>query len=163
MGWNYKREESSDGFSTRIPEGKIRIRVKSAEKAVSSSGNDMLVLQFDVSGYNETLYHYITFMKDKPDVTNRMLTQFFDSFKDIADGNFDMSTWVGKVGACSVKHEEYNGNTKSKVSWFVHADKQGDLPAWVEPTGSSGGSGSGTGTVGSVPTDSDLADSLPFY
>jgi hypothetical protein len=139
MSWDFKREESS-GFDSRIPEGKHRVRIKSAEKAVSSSGNDMMVLQMDVSGYNETLYNYITFMKDKPEVTNRMLTQFYDSFKDIPEGELDMSKWIGKVGACTVKHEEYNGNTKSKVGYFIPADKQGDLPAWKEPSGNGGSS-----------------------
>lgn len=137
MSWNYERKEN-DGFTTNVPEGKHRIRVKSAEKAVSKSGNDMLVLQFDISGYNATLYHYITFINDKPEITNRMLTAFFDSFKDIPDGDFNMQNWVGKVGACVVKHEEYNGNVNAKISYFIKADKQDDLPAWKEPESSSG-------------------------
>lgn len=135
MAWQFKREESSN-FTTNVPEGNHRIRVKSAEKAVSKSGNDMLVLQFDVSGYNATLYHYIIFMADKPEITNRMLTQFFDSFKDIPEGEFDTSKWIGKVGACRVKHEEYNGNINAKISYFLKPDKQADLPAWQEPEGS---------------------------
>ena len=134
MAWQFKREESSN-FTTKIPEGKHRIRVKSAEKAVSKSGNDMLVLQFDVSGYDSVLYHYITFMADKPEITNRMLTQFFDSFKGIPEGEFNTAKWIGQVGACVVKHEEYNGNTNAKISYFLNADKQGDLPAWKEPQG----------------------------
>lgn len=132
MGWTYKREEKS-AYTTRIPEGKIRIRIKSAEKAQSKSGNDMLVLQFDISGYTETIYHYIVFLDDRPEITNRMLTQFFDSFKDIEDGNFDMKSWIGKVGAAAIKHEEYNGNVNAKISWFVPADKQGDIAPWKEP------------------------------
>lgn len=132
MSWNYQRDESNSGFKTKIPEGKHRIRIKSADKSVSKSGNDMLALQFDVSGYDVTLYHYITFINDKPEITNRMLTQFFDAFKDIPDGEFDTSKWIGKVGACTVKHEEYNGNVNAKVGYFIHADKQGDLPPWKE-------------------------------
>jgi hypothetical protein len=132
--WNFKREENSN-FVTKVPEGKHRIRVKSAEKAISKNGNDMLALQFDVSGYDTALYHYIVFMNDKPEITNRMLTQFFDSFKGIPEGEFDTSKWIGQVGACVVKHEEYNGNTNAKISYFIHADKQGDLPNWKEPNG----------------------------
>lgn len=149
MGWDYKREESN-GFDSRIPEGKHRVRIKAAEKAVSSKGKDMLVLQLTVSGYNETVYHYITFLPDNPQLTNRNLTQLFDSFQLPApvDGNFNMGAWIGKVGACTIKHEEYNGNTKSKVGYFIHADKQTDLPAWVEPSGSTGGGNT-------VPTDAD--------
>lgn len=134
MAWDFKREESS-GFKTNVPEGKHRIRIKSADKAVSKNGNDMLALQFDVSGYDTTLYHYIVFMNDRPEITNRMLTQFFDSFKGIPDGEFDTRKWIGQVGACTVKHEEYNGNINAKVGYFIHADKQGDLPNWREPDG----------------------------
>ena len=130
MAWNYQREETQ--FEV-LPEGQYRIRIKSAEKTQSKSGNDMLALQFEVSGSNSILYHYIVFLADRPEITNRMLTQFFDSFKDIPEGEFDTAKWIGKVGACKVKHDEYNGNKTAKVSYFIKAEKQGDLPAWKEP------------------------------
>lgn len=152
MAWEFKREESQ--FQV-LPVGKYRIRIKSADKAVSKNGNDMLALQFEVSGSNTILYHYIVFMNDRPEITNRMLTQFFDSFKDIEDGDFDMSHWIGKVGACQVKHEEYNGNTNAKLHYFIKADKQDDLPPWKEPDNS----GAGGDAPEYVPVDD--AD-LPF-
>ena len=131
MAWEYKREENT--FETKIPEGVHRIRIKAAEKAQSKNGSDMLALQFEVSGFNAVLYHYIVFLQDRPEITNRSLTQFFDSFKDIPEGDFDTSHWVGKVGACFVKHEEYNGNINAKIGYFVTKEKQADLPAWKEP------------------------------
>lgn len=134
MDWEFKREESQ--FQV-LPEGQYRIRVKSAEKAQSKSGNDMLALQFEVSGSNSILYHYIVFMKDRPEITNRMLTQFYDSFKDIPEGDTNIDSWIGKVGACKVKHDEYNGNKTAKVSYFIKADKQSELPAWKEPSANS--------------------------
>lgn len=158
MAWDYNREESS-GFSTNVPEGKHRIRIKSAEKAVSKSGNDMLVLQFEVSGYNATLYHYITFMNDKPEITNRMLTQFFDAFEGIDDGDFVMEHWIGKVGACTVKHEEYNGNVNAKLHYFIKADKQADLPPWQEPSNSNGSMSDADGFL-NVPDG--VIEELPF-
>lgn len=130
MAWEYQREESNQ-FEV-IPEGQYRVRVKSAEKAQSKSGNDMLALQLEVSGQNSILFHYIVFLQDRPEITNRMLTQFYDSFKDIPEGDTNIANWVGKVGACKVKHEEYNGNKSAKVSYFIKADKQGDLPPWSE-------------------------------
>lgn len=157
MSWSFKREESS-GFTTNIPEGKHRIRIKSADKAISSKGNDMLVLQFEVSGYNSTIYHYITFMNDKPEITNRMLTQFFDSFKDIPEGEFDMGKWIGKVGACTVKHEEYNGNTNAKIGYFINANKQADLPAWKEPDNGS----ANTDSNGFLKPNPDFDSEMPF-
>lgn len=130
MAWSYHREEQQ--FEV-LPEGSYRIRIKSAEKAVSQSGNDMLALQFEVSGKTQILYHYIVFLDDRPEITNRMLTQFFDSFKDIPDGDFNMNNWIGKIGACKVKHQDYNGSPSAKISYFIKAEKQNELPAWQEP------------------------------
>lgn len=132
MAWQYKREEKT---FEQIPEGNYRVRIKQADKAMSKKGNDMLALQFEVSGSRQILYHYITFIDDRPEITNSMLTQFFDSFKDIPEGDFDMKNWIGKVGACKVKHEEYNGNMQAKVHYFISADRQKDLPPWQEPDG----------------------------
>lgn len=140
MAWEYKREESTSERMV-IPEGEHRIRIKSADKAVSKSGNDMLKLTFEVSGYNSLLFHYIVFMADRPEITNRMLTQFFDSFKDIPEGDFDTSHWIGKVGAAKVKHEEYNGNKSAKIHYFIRANKQNELPAWREPTNNTASTG----------------------
>lgn len=130
MSWQFKREEQA-GYTTHIPEGKHRVRIKGAEKAVSKNGNDMLKIELQVNGYeNESVFHYIVFMDDRPEITNRMLTQFFDSFKDIGEGDFNTANWIGKVGACTIKHEDYNDNTNAKVGYFISSDKQGDLPAW---------------------------------
>lgn len=129
MAWEYKREERT--FAT-VPEGRHRIRVKSAEMAVSKNGNEMISLQFEVSGYNSIIYHYIT----NNEYANQNLTQFFDAFKDIPEGDINLSHWVGKVGAAQIKHEEYNGNTNAKIRYFISANKQGDLPPWKEPEGS---------------------------
>ncbi len=129
MAWDFKREEQKFEI---IPEGDYRIRVKSAEKAVSKTGNDMITLQFDVSGQSRTLYSNITFLPDRPEITNRNLTQFYDSFKDIPEGNTDIASWVGKVGACHIKHEEYKGKTNEKLHYFIKAEKQDALPPWVD-------------------------------
>lgn len=132
MAWQFKREEPD---FPQIPEGNYRIRIKSADKAISKSGNDMLTLQFDVSGYNQVLYHYIVFLDDRPEITNRMLTQFFDSFAGIKEGDFDMSHWIGQVGACKIKHDEYDGKPRARISYFIKADKAQDLPPWKDATG----------------------------
>ena len=153
MSWTFQREEGN-GFSTKIPEGKHRIRIKSAEKTVSKTGKDMLTLQFDVSGYDTILYHYIVFLPDRPEITNRNLTQFFDSFKDIPEGDFDTSHWIGKVGACEIKHEEYNGKVNAKIKYFIHKDKQAELPNWTDPDGTTYDS---NGFTTSIPDD------LPFF
>ena len=129
MAWSYRREEQQ--FEV-VPVGKHRIRIRSAEKAVSQKGNDMLVLQFEVSGMPNILYHYIVFLDDRPEITNRMLTQFFDSFAGIEEGDFNMNNWIGKTGACVVKHDDQG---YAKISYFIKASKQDDLPPWKNPGG----------------------------
>jgi len=129
MAWEYKREEAQ---FAQLPEGRYRIRVRAADKAISKKGNDMLALQFEVSGSNQILYHYITFIDDKPEITNRMLTQFFDAFKDIPEGDFNMAKWIGKVGACQVKHDE---GGRAKIHYFLRGKQADDLPPWKEPGG----------------------------
>lgn len=153
--WSYKREESNN-FQP-IPVGAHRIRIKSAEKVQSKTGKDMLALQFDVSGYNFILYHYIVFLPDRPEITNRNLTQFYDSFKDIPEGDTNLASWIGKVGACQVKHEEYNGSPSAKVHYFIQASKQGNLPPWKEPEGSL------DAKIAASLTDEAVADELPFF
>lgn len=130
--WNFQREEQQFEL---LPEGRYRVRVLDAEKAVSKNGNDMLVLKFEVSGTQKHLWHYIVFMPDRPEITNRNLTQFFDSFKDIPEGEFNIQNWKGKVGAVQIKHDEYNGEKRERIAYFIRADKQADLPPWVEPNG----------------------------
>ena len=148
MGWKFKREEQQ---FKQLDEGKYRIRIKSAEKAVSkSSGNDMLALQFEVSGSNAILYHYIVFLDDRPEITNRMLTAFFDSFADIEEGDFNMQNWVGKVGACMVKHDE---DDRARISYFIKADKQDELPPWQSADGKDADG------FGSLPS----TEELPFF
>ena len=126
MEWNYQRTENT---YDEIPVGKHRVRIAGAEKAISRSGNDMLVLTLDVSGYNSRLWHYVVFMPDRPEITNRKLTEIFDSF-GIADGDFNLANWKGKVGACVTKQDEYG----TKVNYFINRRKQGELPPWKEPT-----------------------------
>lgn len=124
MAWQFKREEST--FS-EIPEGKYRVAIVSAEMAVSkSSGNDMLVIKMRVSGYNSHIWNYIVFLDDRPEITNRMLTQFFDSF-GIEDGNFDLASYTGKIGGANIKHDEQG---RAKVSYFLSKKQQESLPPW---------------------------------
>lgn len=151
--WEFKREEQQ---FEQIPVGSYRIRVNNAEMAVSNTGNNMVVVTFDVSGQTQTLRHYIPFLKDNPSVTNRMLTAFYDSFKDIKEGENDLKKWVGKVGACVVKHETYEGSPRARISYFIKADKQSDLPAWKEPNSQE----SSSNPTAEIP---DIGDSnLPF-
>lgn len=123
--WDYKRTENT---FDKIPEGIHRVRIREVEKAQSAAGNDMLVLVYDVSGTNSRLWDRIVFLKDRPEITNRNLTQFFDSFADIPEGNFNINSWVGKVGAVDVFHNGDYVNVKK----YIPKSAQAELPPWKE-------------------------------
>lgn len=121
--WQFKRTEAK--FDS-IPAGDHRVQIESAEMAVSKNGNDMLVIKMRVSGYTSGLWQYIVFMDDRPEITNRKLTELFDSF-GIEDGNFDLESYVGCMGAAHVKIDE---NGYPKVAWFLSREKQDNMPPW---------------------------------
>ena len=124
MAWQFKREEAE---YPEIPEGRYRVMIVSAEMAVSkSSGNDMLVIKLAVSGTKSNLWNYIAFLDDRPEITNRLLTQLFDSF-GIEDGNFNLTSYIGKVGGCQVKHDDQG---RAKVQYFLSKKQQETLPPW---------------------------------
>lgn len=159
MAWEYQRQEQK--FEV-IPEGEHRVRIKSADFARSSNGRDMIALQFDVSGYTGTLYNYIVFLEDHPEITNRRLTEFYDSFPGIEEGNTTkLSQWVGKTGACVVKHEDFNGKTSAKIARYIPARKQDSLPAWKEPGSGKPSSATKTDSNGFIEVDFGN-DEMPF-
>ena len=147
--WDFKREEWD--FET-IPVGTHRVRIESVDQAISKSGNDMLTIELSVSNYRPHLWYYIVFLVDKPEITNRNLTQFFDSF-GIEDGDFNTKNWIGKVGAVVTKIEEYDGKESAKVNYFVRKSKQDGLPPFVDKS-------AGDGDAKPVLTPSE--DDLPF-
>ena len=127
MAWQFKREESE---FEELAEGRYRVMIVDAEMATSKNGNDMLVIKLQVSGTKRNLWNYIVFLDDRPEITNRMLTQFFDSF-GIEEGNFNLNSYLGKIGGCQVKHEQgQDGKIRAKISYFLSKKQQDALPPW---------------------------------
>ena len=128
MGWQFKHTENE--FPV-IPEGKYRVVIVGAEKAVSKhSGKDMLVIKMLVSGYKSNVFAYIPFLDDRPEITNRILTQLFECFQ-IEEGNFDLNSYLGKSGGIAIKHDEYDGKTTAKFHYFLRRKEVDKLPAFV--------------------------------
>ena len=132
ISWNFNANEYEETSFKPIPVGDHRMRVASAEEQTSNSGNQMIKLVLEISGYNSTVWHWIVFMPENQKLTNQKLGEFWNSF-GIQQGNFNLQSWVGKVGAGKVVHKEYNGNTNAKVSYFISKDRQDKLPAWQDP------------------------------
>ena len=133
INWNFQAADYEEKSFKPIPVGDHRVRVASAEEQISNAGNQMIKLVLDVSGHNSTIWHFIVFMPDNQKLTNQKLGEFFNSF-GIQPGNFDLHSWIGKVGAAKVKHEERNGEMNAKIAYFINKDRQDKLPAWSEPS-----------------------------
>ena len=152
VNWNFNAADYEEQSFKPIPIGDHRVRIASAEEQTSNSGRQMIKLVLDVSGYSATIWHFIVFMPDNQKLTNQKLGELWNSF-GIPQGNFNLNSWVGKVGAAKVKHEDYNGEPSAKISYFINKNKQDKLPAWKETT---------TSSVVSVFVPVDDSDDLPF-
>ena len=133
IDWKFSTEDYEETSFKPIPVGDYRVRISSAEEQTSNSGRQMIKLVLDVSGYNSTIWHYIVFMPENQKLTNQKLGELWNSF-GIPQGNFNLQSWVGKVGAAKVKHEDYNGEPNAKIAYFINKDRQDKLPAWQEPS-----------------------------
>lgn len=110
-----------------IPEGPHVVMIISAQKTTSMAGNKMLLVRLAAYGYTQTIYHHIVFMEDRPEITNRNIQQFLDSFSTIPEGDFDTSHWKGHIGACYVKHDMYNGELRPKVDRFIPSSRRDEI------------------------------------
>ena len=156
INWNFNAEEYEESSFKPIPVGDHRMRVASAEEQTSQSGNQMIKLVLEVSGYSATIWHFLVFMPDNQKLTNQKLGEFWNSF-GIPQGNFNLQSWVGKVGAGKVGHKEYNGSTSAKVSYFISKDRQEKLAPWQEPNKGS------ASVLGGFVENADLDElDLPF-
>lgn len=153
--WKFNENDYKENDFQVIPVGDHRVRIANVEEKKSQNGNDMLVLTLDVSGHSGSLWFYLVFMPNNPQITNQRLGQIFDSF-GITPGNMNFSSWIGKVGGARVKHEQYNGETSAKVNYFLSRSKVEALPAWQESAGKASVTGGGSTMV-------DVKDDdLPF-
>lgn len=153
ISWNFNADDYQEQSFAPIPVGDHRVRIRDAEETTSQKGNDMIKLTLDVSGHSSTLWFYLVFMPDNPQMVNQRLGQIFSSF-GITPGDLNVENWKGKVGACRVKHEKYNGEDQAKVSYFLSKEKQEQLPPWSDPAGRA--SVTGGGNFAPVVDDGDL-------
>lgn len=117
--WNYTREEREP---TSNITGKLRCVITAVEEATSkTSGNPMIVVSVRPSGCRFTVKNYIV----KNERFNRNMTDFFDAFPTIGEGNFDFLTWVGAMGAANFGEDERG---YLKIKWWIAANKADSLP-----------------------------------
>ena len=129
--WNYE-ETKSDFESEQIPNGDYRMIIRGAEKAMSKdtvNPKKMIKLKLGVSGYAKNIFHYIVFLPNNREITNRNLTNFFRSF-GIEGGNFNLDSYLGKEGAGRI---ETDSNGYEKVKYFLEGTMKDRLPAFAPP------------------------------
>ena len=129
--WNYE-ETKSDFESEQIPNGDYRMIIRGAEKAMSKdtvNPKKMIKLKLGVSGYAKNIYHYIVFLPNNREITNRNLTNFFRSF-GIEGGNFNLNSYLGKEGAGRI---EIDSNGYEKVKYFLEGTMKDRLPVFAAP------------------------------
>lgn len=120
MGWNYAREESK-----KAQAGDYRFECLAAEEQRSKSGKNMIVVSLKLNGAQITVKDYFV----EGEWFNRKATSWFDS-TNIEEGNFNLPTWVGAVGAAKFKEDE---NGYLKVHYYLDKRQQERLPAWQGP------------------------------
>lgn len=158
INWNFNANDVEESFPL-IPAGDHRVRIASATEKQSKTGNDMIELSLDVSNYPGHLFYYLVFLPNNTTMTNTNLKRLWDSF-GIEIGNMNTASWVGKVGAARVKHEEYNSEQTARISYFIDRKRQEKMPQWVEKTGTAS-SAAFTELPAAVQTPFDVED-LPL-
>ena len=116
--WNYKREEAP-----KLESGDYRVAIANVEESTSRAGNPMLIITVQPNGSNIKIKHYIV----KNEYFNRNMTDFFDAFPEIDEGDFNFLGWIGCVGAARLKEDD---NGYLKVAYFLKPDKAANLPEW---------------------------------
>ena len=122
--WDSYTREEKERESAVV--GKCRVVITEASESVTgpnskAPGTPMIIVKLRPSGRRFTVTHRIV----KNDWFNRNMTQFFDAFPEINEGDFNFLAWVGCEGAAFFK-EDAQGYTQ--VSYFIDAVKAADLP-----------------------------------
>lgn len=115
---SYKREETA-----ALKDGRYRVEIVSAEEAVSqTSGKPMIVFEIRPNKSKIKIKNYLVLNE----YFNRNATKIFDSF-DIEEGNFNLLTWPGAVGAAYI-YTDAQGYLK--VRYWINRKNAEKLPPW---------------------------------
>ena len=159
--WNFDPTQYTERTFELIPVGDHRARIKEVvfrdDANPFSSGNQGYEITLAVSGYNSTVKHYIVLNPADPARTNQAIGAFFDSFGIQEQQLGNGQTWMNRVGAVRIRHEEYMGENRAKVAYCISRSRQDKLPDWKEPAG---GAPVSSMPAGFTPTIGK--DDLPF-
>lgn len=135
ISFQFNASEYEERSFQLIPEGNHRIRISDVVEKTYSTGKEGLAMTFDVSGYSSKIFFNLVFDPNNSKLTNQKIGEFMKSFGITNPDLNAYPKWVGMVGACRVKHREYNGEKRADVHYFIDRGRQSSLPAWREPAG----------------------------
>ena len=130
ISWTFNPADYEERDYSLIPAGDHRVRIADVVEKTFKSGNEGYEITFDVSGHNSKLWFYLVLNKADQKQTNQNLGAFFECFGITQYTMGNGKQWIGKVGGCRVKHEEYNGSQSAKVQYLLNKKKQDQLPPW---------------------------------
>ena len=116
---DYQREEREE--SAKVT-GRLRCVIVDVEETESkTSGLPMIIVSVRPSGTVFKVKSYIV----KNEHFNRNMTQFFDAFPEIVDGNFNFIEWIGCEGAAMF---DLDDRGYMKVKYWIDAVRAEILP-----------------------------------
>ena len=143
---DYQREEREE--SAKVT-GRLRCVIVDVEETESkTSGLPMIIVSVRPSGTVFKVKSYIV----KNEHFNRNMTQFFDAFPEIPDGNFNFIEWIGCEGAAMF---DLDDRGYMKVKYWIDAVRAEILPPYE-------GEKPEKQTVTTLTEDADPEDGLPF-
>ena len=134
INFQYDATQYEEKDYSILPEGDYRVRINGVQEKTFKSGNEGFEVTLEVNGSKSRLWYYLVIDVNNPQQTNQRLGAFFDSFGITNHNLASYKTWVGKMGAVRVKHEEWKDSMSAKVAYCVSKQKQKDLPAWANDT-----------------------------
>lgn len=132
--WTYNPNQYEERDFAIIPEGNHRVRISDVVEKVFKSGNEGFEITLEVSGHSSKLWHYLVLDRSNEQRTNQNIGAFFNCFGITGNSLGNGQQWIGKVGGCRVKHEDYNGSKSAKVQYLLSRSKQDELPPWQGKT-----------------------------
>lgn len=115
----FKYEEAKRKFTP----GNYRFCVIDAKDSVSKAGNEMKVIDCQISGTEIKVKYFFV----AGDSLNQRLSRFYDSCPEIKEGDLNCVNWVGAIGAAKFG---YDDNGYIKLWHFIPYKEQADLPAY---------------------------------
>lgn len=151
--WNYDPTQYKENDYQIIPVGDYRARIIDVEEKKYSSGNEGYEITLEINGYNSKLWVNLVLDASNPTRTNQRIGEFFNSFGITSPAMGSGKQWIGMVGAVRVRHEEYNGQTRARVAYFIGRSRQDKLDAWKNVSGAA---------APAATPEIDIPSDLPF-